>query len=299
MAVYKRSYKSYSGRLTPDWARFLTLTKYSLETLFQSRLVIGFIVACYLFPIVSAVMIYLQHNTAALALLRVDATNILRINSDFFAVFLSAQGVFAFLFTAYAGPGLISPDLSNNALPLYLCRPISRTEYVLGKMAVLFIPLSCITWIPGLILYGLQAGLEGGGWGVNNWRYAWGIFGGSWVWIVLLSLLALALSAWVKWRLAASALLFGTFFLSAAFSEIINEVLRTKAGNVFNLGYVIGVIWAKMLDVGPRATMLGELFDIKRGGEIPHWQAWFALGIVSAVCILLLNRKLRGREVSA
>ena len=56
--------------------------------------------------------------------------------------FLSVQGVFAFLLTAYAGPGLISPDLSNNALPLYLCRPISRTEYVLSKMAVLFIPLS-------------------------------------------------------------------------------------------------------------------------------------------------------------
>ena len=62
----------------------------------------------------------------------------------------------------------ISPDLSNNALPLYLCRPINRTEYILGKMAVLFIPLSCITWIPGLLLFAIQAGLQGQGWGWDH-----------------------------------------------------------------------------------------------------------------------------------
>ena len=44
-------------------------------------------------------------------------------------------------------PSLIAADLSNNALSLYLSRPITRRDYVLGKMAVLAILLSPITWM--------------------------------------------------------------------------------------------------------------------------------------------------------
>ena len=175
-------------------------------------------------------MIYLHHNLSALTLLRINPDNLLPIDGDFFGAFLSVQGALAFILTAYAGPGLISPDLSNNALPLYLCRPINRTEYILGKMAVLFIPLSCITWIPGLLLFAIQAGLQGQGWGWDHIHFAWAIFAGSWVWIVLLALLAVALSAWVRWKLAASALLFGIFFISVAFGAMVNEVLDDASG---------------------------------------------------------------------
>jgi hypothetical protein len=38
----------------------------------------------------------------------------------------------ALFLAAFIGPGLISPDLHNNALSLYLARPFSRAEYVLG-----------------------------------------------------------------------------------------------------------------------------------------------------------------------
>ena len=55
--------------------------------------------------------------------------------------------------TAFVGPGLVSPDLANSALPLYFCRPFSRAEYVLGKCAVSVQLLSLITWVPGLILF--------------------------------------------------------------------------------------------------------------------------------------------------
>src|SRR4051794_46499 len=106
MAVYKRSYKPYDGRLTPGWSRFLAPAKYSLETLFQSRLLIGFLVASCIFPLFAATVIYLHHNLGALTMLRLQADSLLPIDGDFFAAFLSVQGAFAFLFTAYAGPGL-------------------------------------------------------------------------------------------------------------------------------------------------------------------------------------------------
>lgn len=297
MAVYKRSYKPYEGVLTADWSRFLVPARYALETLFQSRLLIGFLVASCLFPIFAGAVIYLHHNLAALTMLRIQVQDLLPIDGDFFAAFLSFQGAFAFLFTAYAGPGLISPDLSNGALPLYLCRPISRTEYVLSKMAVLCIPLSCITWIPGLLLFTLQAGLKGEGWGWDHMHWAWAIFAGSWLWIGLLSLLAMALSAWVRWKLAASALLFGVFFISSALGAMVNEVLSTRAGNILSLGYVIGMIWAKMLQLPARSTFFGEMFDIRRGDEAPEYMVWLMFGLICAACILLLNRRLRAREV--
>jgi ABC-2 type transport system permease protein len=297
MSVYKRSYKPYEGRVTFQRSRFLVISRYALESLLQSRLLIGLLVACYGFPLFTLTAIYLHHNLGALAALRVNPDNLIPIDSEFFSIFLTVQAGFAFLVTAYAGPGLISPDLTNNALPLYLCRPINRTEYVLGKMTVLFFPLSCITWIPGLILYFIQAGLAQDGWGWNNAHIAWALFAGSWIWIVLLSLLATALSAWVRWRLAASALLFGIFFVSAAFSEIVNEVMRTKAGSLFNLRHLVGSIWANMMQISPRRTLLGELFDVRHGNEVPLWAAWLMLTLLAGVCVLLLNKRLRGREV--
>jgi ABC-2 type transport system permease protein len=297
MAVYKRHYKTYEGSLTPGWSRFLVPAKYSLESLFRSRLLIAFLVACYVFPVVCGAMIYIRYNLSLLASMNIKPEALVSIDNEFFAVFLSVQAFFSFLLTAYAAPGLIAPDLSNNALPLYLCRPISKAEYVMGKMAVLLIPLSCITWVPGLLLWSIQAGLDDKGWGMQNLRLAIGVFAGAWLWILVLALVGLALSAWVKWKIAASALLFGVFFISAAFSVIVNQVLETKLGYLLNLGHLLGTIWAKILDVRPRETLLGALFNVRRGDEVPQWAAWMMLACICAVCIYMLNKRLRGREV--
>ena len=45
------------------------------------------------------------------------------------------------------GPQQVSRDLANNGLPLYLCRPFTRSEYVVGKMSIVVILLSTITWM--------------------------------------------------------------------------------------------------------------------------------------------------------
>src|SRR4051794_29573611 len=99
MAVYKRSYKPYEGRLTPDWSRFLAPARYALEALFQSRLLIGFMVASCIFPLFAGTVIYLHHNLSALTMLRMNPDRLLPIDGDFFAAFLSFQGAFAFLLT--------------------------------------------------------------------------------------------------------------------------------------------------------------------------------------------------------
>src|SRR6201982_2467988 len=169
MAVYRRSYRPYSGALTAEWSRFLVLFRYSRRNLFRSRVMTALFVACFFFPLVSLITIYLAHNLAFLE--RVGGlSQFIAIDNNFFFRFLTVQGVLAFLMTAFAGPGLISPDLANGALPLYFCRPFSRVEYVLGKSSVLRVLLSQITWVPGLVLFLVQAGLAGWSW---TWSHLW------------------------------------------------------------------------------------------------------------------------------
>ena len=158
----------------------------------------------------------------------------------------------AFLLTAFAGPGLVSPDLANGALPLYFCRPFSRTEYVLGKASVLAILLSQITWVPGLILFVMQASLAGASWTWTNLWIAGALVLASLLWVAFLSLLAMALSAWVKWRIVAGAMLLGVMFFGAGFAEAINAVMRTQSGHFFNVAYLMSTVWNALFQVDSR-----------------------------------------------
>src|SRR5579863_6169885 len=178
MAVYKRTYKGYSGGLTPSWSRFLILPRYSFARLFQSKFLLLFFLSCYVYPLGCLGYIYLAHNLTFLKAFNV-APNILKVDGTFFLTFCSFQGAMAYLMTAFVGPSLVSPDLANNALPLYFCRPFSRAEYVAGRMSVLIYVLSMITWVPGLILFAIQWSLAGWQWTTDNWWIALGLLVGS------------------------------------------------------------------------------------------------------------------------
>ncbi len=248
MAVYRRTYTSYTGALTPTWSRSLVLFRYSRKKLFRSKLQTGLFVLCFFYPLACLLLIYLAHNLSFLANFgNVGAA--FNIDNKFFLSFISVQGVLAFVLTAFTGPGLISPDLSNGALPLYLCRPFSRAEYIAGKASVLAIVLSQITWIPGLILFAVQCSLAGPQW---TWDHLWiagSLILSSFIWIAVLSLLAMALSAWVKWRIVAGALLLAVMFFGAGFAQAINAVLQTQSGHFVNIVYLMGIVWTSLFRV--------------------------------------------------
>src|SRR5215467_2367379 len=203
----------------------------------------------------------------------------------------------ALFLASFIGPGQVSPDLANNALALYLARPFSRTEYVLGKMTVLLGLLSIMTWIPGMLLFGLESYLEGWSWASEHARFATAMFIGAWIWILILALLALALSAWVKWKPAAGGLMFGVFFVAAGFGATINAVQRTNWGHLFNISYLIGSVWVRLFE-GDNPTTNGAVFFRAPQGEVlPIWCSWAALIGLCMICMYMLRRKIRGMEV--
>ena len=183
----------------------------------------------------------------------------------------------ALFLAAFIGPGQISPDLANNALSLYLARPFSRVEYVLGKMSVLLILMSVMTWVPGLLLFGLQ--------GVprrrrldrrqhpHRQRHL----------LRRLDLDPAPLPA------RPGALRLGEvearrrrprlrrLLRRRGFGATINAVQRTNWGSLFNISYLIGSVWVCLFEGATRTTNGAVFFRVRMGEELPYRWCWVAL----------------------
>jgi len=291
MAVYKRRYNSYTGSLTPEWSRFFVLTRYAFADLFKSRffvlLLILSIVPCLFF----AGYIFIANNKTVQLLLQMRTSNLLTVETQFFVIIMFAQTQAAFLLNCWVGPVLVAGDLTNGALPLFLSRPFSRSDYVLGKLAVLGLLLSAITWVPCLLLFSLQSGLAKDGW---IWSHLWmvvPIILCSAVWILMLSLISLAVSAWVKLRIVATGVIFISFFIPAGLGAMFDAIMGTYWGGLLNFSELFRRI---LMHSFRGETLMGALSE---GSEIPIPIAWAMLVLVCIFALLVLNARLRAREV--
>jgi ABC-2 type transport system permease protein len=290
MAVYKRTYKAYKGPLTPSWSRFSVLSRYGLANLFNSRPFTAYTVLCLMPFLGWLAFIYIVNSPTAQALLNLGPNHPM-ISSETFLVFLATQSFMGFILAAWGGPGMITKDFANHSVQLYLSRPLSRAEYLFGKVSVLGALLSCVTWIPGLVLFFVQAQLQGHGWLWENFWIAGSIVLASLLWIAMISLISMAVAVWVKWRIAATGLMLAVFFLLPPLGFVLNAILRTKWGMLLNFGYLISLVWSHLFQM--------NTFSRHQGGYdlVPLWSAWAMLLAVCAFCVWLLNRKLRAREV--
>jgi ABC-2 type transport system permease protein len=245
-----------------------------------------FFMACFFYPLGCVGYIYLANNLSILSSFGIPNPlgQFLKVEPSLFLYFCWVQAAFTYLLTAFVGPSLVSPDLVNGAMPLYLCRPFSRAEYIAGKMSVLVFLLSLVTWVPGLLLFVVQASLAGWEWTKANLWIAGSLLIGMAVWILMLSLLALALSAWIKWKIAAGGLVLGVFFAGAGFGTALNSVMRTKYGTLLNLTEVMFTVWAK-------------LFSWPADTGISVESAWICVGVVCTACLWMLVRRVRAFEV--
>jgi ABC-2 type transport system permease protein len=285
MAVYERRLRPWAGPLTSRRWRFLVVARYARREVFRSRIATAFFAVCLAPVLGAALYVYLIHNLDLLQSLGATTDRVPAVDELFFSYGLRCQGLLAFLFAVLVGPGLIAPDLADNALPLYLSRPISRGEYVLGKLTVLGAALSAVTWVPLVLLALLDASLTEGPPAADHLRIVGAVFAGSLLWILLVALLTLALSAWVRWKTLAAALLVAVFFVARALGALINATFGTVWGDVVNPSKLIVSVWDQLL------------FGTAVRDAVPAAAAWTALAAAVALCLVLLHRKLRAYEV--
>jgi ABC-2 type transport system permease protein len=284
MAVYKRGYQRYTGPLTGPWTRFMVLPRYAWERLYRQRLVILLTVLAFVWPLLCAGFVYLSNHVQLLQGLDREFLEFIQVDGRFFRIFMYVQAGFAIFLAALAGPSLIAPDLANNALPLYLSRPLTRWKYALARMIVIIGMLSVVTWIPGLLLFALQVGLAGGWWFVANWTLGAGMIVGFLLWLLVLSLVAMASSAYVKWRIVAAAVSLAFFFILAGVGEMVDEVFRVSWGHVLDPAWAVNRVWCSLLGVVPPAGPGAGTSLLSLAG--------FAV-----ILVLVIERKLRPVEV--
>jgi ABC-2 type transport system permease protein len=306
MAVHRRGYRQYDGPRTPEQWRFWILARYAIGRVFQSRLLVIFYVLCFVPTMLALTAVYLSHHIDLLASLfpraRIPDTELLPVSATFFLTLMSFQATLSVFVTAVIGPGLVSPDLTNNALPLFFSRPFSRVEYVLGKFSVLFVLLSLVTAVPMLLIYVLKSALAGFDWFIENIHLAFAILTGSLVWVTLIAVVALASSAWVRWRPAATGMLFALFFVPAGFGQVANEIMRTGWGSLLNAIVVIGTVWNSLFFIDDPEGYDRAARALNPGPDrfvfpLPAWSAWLMVASVCVVSLILLNRKIRAHEV--
>ncbi len=262
----------------------MVLPRYAWKRLYQQRLVVLLTMLALVWPVLCGGFVYLANYVDLLQGLDKEFRQFIQVDGNFFVIFMYVQAGFAVFLAALAGPGLIAPDLANNALPLYFSRPLTRWSYALARLTVLVGMLSFVTWVPGLLLVGLQVALAGGWWFWRNWTLGAGVVAGFLLWLLVLSLVAMASSAYVKWRVVAAAVSLAFFFILTGVSEMIDVVFRVTWGHVLDPAWAVNRVWCSLLGVQPP--------------EGPGAGAsMLALAVMILLLVLVIERKLRPVEV--
>lgn len=288
MAVYKRNYSAYTGKVTQVWKRVFVLARYAMAEAWSSKITVGLFTLSLLPGIVSLIGIYLANNPIAMMLVSNRGTPTLPIDARFFLNILQVQSWLALAVASWIAPRLIGFDLADDALPILLSHPISRLGYVFGKFVALFGSLSVVTWGPCLLLFVYQGYSSPLPWASSNLRIAFGLFAGAVIWIAFLSILGLALSSWVKWRVVATGTIFAAVFVPAGVGAIVSAVLRTKWGFLLNIPVMMSSLWRRLLGAP-------DLTNLK--GTLPTEAIVTMLVLICLVCFAMLNTRIRAREV--
>jgi ABC-2 type transport system permease protein len=153
MPIYRERYRRRDGGTDVRGRAWMVICAQGLRSLVKKRAFLYLMLVAWIPCLVRAVQIYVVANFPQASFLEISA----RTYRDF----LDQQELFVFFITVYAGSGLIADDIRANALQLYLSRPITRTQYAAGKLAVLMTALALVTWVPATILLMLQPLLAG------------------------------------------------------------------------------------------------------------------------------------------
>ena len=289
MSLREHGFRTYPGPWTRTIARPLVVARYALSGVFSSRLFTIFYVACFLPSCLFLVTIYLRYKvdflSGVVGFREAEALGGTGLLDDWLYYGIVEPSFWlAFLIVLVKGPSLLAPDLKDNALPLYLSRPLTKSQYLLGKLLVLLWLTGAVTWIPGLLLVSVNAYYAEDGWLFDNLAVPLGLVATCLIWSGCLSIIALALSAWVRWRPAATLGFLGLFVIGSA----IGNLFRATSGHWY--GSLI-IPWDAIEVVGR------DLFGAKASDLMPLPWAWGTLAVVSALALWALMRRIRAFEI--
>src|SRR5918999_2990856 len=157
MPIHRERYRRREGGIDLRGGAWAVIAASGLRTLVRKRAFLVLMILAWIPVVVRGVQIWAAVNVPGMSQI-----GLLAVTPRMFRDFLNQQEPLVFFLTVYVGSGLIADDLRANALQLYLSRPITRTQYIAGKAAIVMATLAAVTVVPGLLLLLLVPAFAGG-----------------------------------------------------------------------------------------------------------------------------------------
>jgi ABC-2 type transport system permease protein len=222
MPIHDQGYRRYGGDRARTGAGWAVIARAGIRTFVAKRAFLGLLLVSWFPFFVRAVQIYAAAN--------LPQARFLAPTAETFRQFLDQQEIFVFFVTVYVGAGLIANDRRANALQIYLSKPLTRAEYVFGKLAILMTFLLLVTWLPAIVLLIVQIAFAGN---FTFFRTNAFLFPAITVFcaieVVVVSTAMLALSSLSKSSRYVGILYAAVMFFSSAMFGVLTAVTRNSA----------------------------------------------------------------------
>jgi len=277
MPIHDQSYRHWEGTLKTHTFRWWIITREGLRIILRRKLFLLFILgpAAIQFFVFGAIVYGIDIYGS---LFKLNA-----INPKFFFDFLERQTFFIALICVFGGSGLIADDLKNNALQLYLSKPLTRLDYLVGKFAIVMLLTAFVTIGPGILLFTEHAVLSEGSAFIKQEYWILGS-------IILYSLfimlttgsLILALSSLTKSSRYAAISFIAILIGSPIFSEMLRGILKLQSAVFISYWQNLGILGRRLFGLSSRHPW--------------YWAMLIILGVIG-FSIWAMNRKVKGVEI--
>jgi ABC-2 type transport system permease protein len=280
MPIHDQGYRRYGGLKARTGTGWMVITRAGIRSQLAKRAFLGLLLLSFLPFFARAIQIYLAVNFP-------QTGDLLAVKPDLFRQFLDQQQIWVFFITVYVGAGLIANDRRANALQIYLSKPLTRAEYIFGKLAILIAFLLLVTWVPALLLLVVQIAFAGNFTFLLKNLYLFpAITVFAFIQVTMVAAAMLALSSLSKSSRYVAILYAAVIFFSQAIYGVLTVVTRSTQlswisfpANLSQLGDVIFRMPSKYDTPWPVALLM-------------------VVGLI-AVSGVILERRVRGIEVVA
>ena len=277
MPIHDQGYRRYGGDKAPRGQAWMVIARNGIRHMLGKRAFLGLLLLSWFPFFVRAVQIYAAANLPQAAFLAPTP--------ETFRQFLDQQQIFVFFVTVYVGAGLIANDRRANALQIYLSKPLTRSEYVFGKLAILMTFLLIVTWLPAIVLLIVQLAFAGNFTFLRNNIFLFpAITVFAFIQVTLVATAMLALSSLSNSSRYVGILYSAVIFFTQAIYGVLFAVTRSTSFSWISFP-------ANLAQIGD------VIFRLPPKYETPWLVSLLVIASVIAASGLVLERRVRGVEI--
>ncbi len=292
MSIRDRGYKPYDGQHTPMAGRWRVVMRRSLRMTMKQGWVVAILI-CAIFPaLIWGAWLYF--DAKAWATLGEQAVQAGFYDPSYvpyrFLFDWAGTPVFAFLMAMFAGGGAVADDARQGTFQFYFARPISREQYLVGKVVPVMLLVAFVSLAPSLLLALERMALAKDGGDVAHQLLTLARTAGlGLIEAIVIGVPVVALSSVSKGRGYAQGAFAALFMLPWLVSWIFVKLTRTPWPRLLSIPALIESVGAKIFGY--------EIPEEERA--LPWLASLVMMAVIVAAASLLLRRRLAAAEVVA